>query len=43
MKAALLLATAFLLGAGITLAAVLDNADTLYAWHWRTFTYKGEK
>jgi hypothetical protein len=43
MKPAALLLASFLLGVGITLAAVFDNADRLYAWYWQTFVYEAGK
>ena len=32
---------AFLLGAAVALAVTLVNFDTVYAWHWNTFVYRG--
>ena len=40
---ALGLLTAFVLGAALTLTVVVVNVHELYAWHWKTFVYKGDR
>lgn len=42
MKRTILIAViAAAIGAATSAAVIATNADALYAWHWRTFVYKG--